>query len=52
MWTAPIVLLTTQSGVPIPIGAAYRASEVILGAVIGGAFHWSAEVLVRRLSRL
>jgi uncharacterized membrane protein YccC len=51
MWTAPIVLLTT-SDVPIPIGAAYRASEVILGAVIGGAFHWSAEVLVRRLSRL
>jgi hypothetical protein len=52
MWTAPIVLLTTQPGVPIPISAAYRASEVILGAVIGGGFHWSTEVLVRRLSRL
>jgi len=52
MWTAPIVLLTTQPDVPIPISAAYRASEVILGAVIGGGFHWSAEVLVRRLSRL
>jgi hypothetical protein len=41
-----------QPGVPILINAAYRASEVILGALIGGAFHWSAEVLVRRLSRL
>jgi uncharacterized membrane protein YccC len=48
MWTAPIVLLTTQPGVPITIGAAYRAGEVILGALIGGAFHWAAEVLVNR----
>jgi hypothetical protein len=34
MWTAPIVLLTMQPGVPILINAAYRASEVILGALI------------------
>jgi uncharacterized membrane protein YccC len=51
MWTAPIVLLTTEPGVPISIEATYRASEVILGALIGGAFHWAAEVLVHRLSR-
>jgi len=51
MWTAPIVLLTTEPGVPISIEATYRAGEVILGALIGGAFHWVAEVLVHRLSR-
>jgi uncharacterized membrane protein YccC len=50
MWTAPIVLLTTEPGVPISIEATYRAGEVILGALIGGAFHWAAEVLVHRLS--
>jgi uncharacterized membrane protein YccC len=51
MWTAPIVLLTMQPGVPILINAAYRGSEVILGALIGGAFHWSTEVLVHRLKQ-
>ena len=51
MWTAPIVLLTTEPGVPISVEATYRASGVILGALIGGAFHWTAEVLVHRLAR-
>jgi uncharacterized membrane protein YccC len=51
MWTAPIVLLTTEPGVPISIEATYRASGVILGALTGGAFHWAAEVLVHRLAR-
>jgi uncharacterized membrane protein YccC len=48
MWTAPIVLLTMQPGVPILTNAAYRTSEVILGALVGGAFHWGAEVLIHR----
>ena len=51
MWTCPIVLLTAQPHVPIHMVGLYRGSEVILGAIVGGAFHWAAEVLVTVMTR-
>ena len=51
MWTCPIILLTAQPDVPIPIVAFHRASEVILGALVGGAFHAATEILVGRIAR-
>lgn len=46
MWTCPIILLTAEPSVPIIMVALYRASEVILGAFVGGVFHWAAEIAV------
>ena len=46
MWTGPIVLLTADPSISTPIVGVYRGSEVILGALIGGAFHYIAEALV------
>jgi uncharacterized membrane protein YccC len=49
MWTCLIVLLTEPS-VPIAMVALHRGSEVILGALLGGAFHFAAEVAVRAIT--
>ena len=50
MWTCPIILLTAQHSEPIPIVALHRGSEVILGAMVGWAFHWAAEILPNALA--
>jgi uncharacterized membrane protein YccC len=49
MWTCPIILLTAEPSVPITMVALCRASEVILGAFVGGVFHWAAEFVVDML---
>ena len=49
MWTCLIVLLTEPS-VPIAMVALHRGSEVILGALLGGAFHFAAEVALSALT--
>lgn len=46
MWTAPIVLLTAGPDVAVPSAGLYRGAEVILGCLVGGAFHLAAERLV------
>lgn len=46
MWTCPIILLTASCATPVALAALARGSEVILGAIVGLVFHWSAEVLV------
>ena len=43
MWTGPIVLLTGDANDPAYLTGLYRGSEVILGALLGGAAHWAAE---------
>jgi uncharacterized membrane protein YccC len=50
MWTCAVILLTAQPAVPIVIVALRRGSEVILGAAIGWAFHWTAEILENALT--
>lgn len=52
MWTVPIALLTGDPAAPIVTVALQRGAEVILGALIGGAFHTSAELLVSGLERV
>ena len=53
MWTGPLVLLTAEPALPITQVALYRGGEVLLGALIGAAFHWLAEKTVLPLvSRL
>lgn len=49
MWTAAIALLTGEPGVPIIAVAAYRGTEVILGALAGGALHAASEIMVRAM---
>jgi uncharacterized membrane protein YccC len=49
LWTCPLVLLTAQPSLPILVVAAQRGAEVTLGAILGGAFHWLAELAVRPL---
>lgn len=51
MWTCPIVLLTAEPGQAIAVVGLYRGSEVILGALIGGACHWAAEAALARWTR-
>jgi len=46
MWTCPIILLTAQPTLPILVVALRRGGEVILGALVGWAFHGIAEVVV------
>ncbi|MGL4968169.1 MAG: FUSC family protein [Inquilinus sp.] len=46
MWTCPIILLTAQPSVPVVMAALHRGGEVMLGALVGWAFHWAAEFLV------
>jgi uncharacterized membrane protein YccC len=46
MWTCPIVLLSAEPSVPIVAIAFHRGSEVVLGAAVGWAFHWAAEILL------
>ncbi|MBS1188018.1 MAG: rane protein [Burkholderiaceae bacterium] len=46
LWTAPIVLLTENASMPIAWAGFYRGSEVILGSIVGGAFHLLAERLM------
>lgn len=50
MWTCPIVLLTAEPGQAIAMVGLYRGSEVILGALTGGACHWAAEAALARWS--
>jgi len=50
MWTCPIILLTTQPAGSILVAAFRRGSEVILGALVGWAFHWAAEIIVDALA--
>jgi len=50
VWTCPIIFLTAQPDMPMVMVAFYRASEVMLGAVIGWVFHWAAEVAVDALA--
>lgn len=46
MWTAPIVLLTAGPAVAVQSAGLYRGAEVILGCLVGGAFHLLAERLI------
>ncbi|MEA5098612.1 MAG: FUSC family protein [Burkholderiaceae bacterium] len=46
MWTAPIVLLTAGPSVAVHSAGLYRGAEVILGCLVGGAFHLLAERLI------
>ena len=48
MWTGPVVLLTADASGTLLAVALRRAGEVIFGAMIGFAFHWLAERLLRR----
>jgi hypothetical protein len=50
MSTCPIILPTAHPSVPIIMVALHRGSEVILAALVGGAFHWAAEVVVDTLT--
>lgn len=50
MWTCPIILLTGGRSGPIVVVALNRGTEVILGALIGWAIHWAAEILVDTLT--
>ncbi|HTO62139.1 MAG TPA: FUSC family protein [Bradyrhizobium sp.] len=50
MWTCPIILLTAQPTLPILVVALRRGSEVVLGALVGWAFHGAAEVVVDALT--
>ena len=52
MWTCPIILLTAQPSIPIDVVALRRGSEVVLGALMGATFHWTAELVVDALPRL
>lgn len=45
MWTCPVVLLTARAAEPIFATAFDRGSEVILGALLGFAFHWVVDKL-------
>lgn len=46
MWTCPILLLPADPNTPTVVVALGRGCEVILGALVGGIFHWAAEILV------
>ncbi len=50
LWTAPIVLLTATPSDPIVMVAFYRASEVILGGLVGGVLQFAAEKIVAPLA--
>jgi uncharacterized membrane protein YccC len=50
MWTCPITLLSAPSEPVLTVGL-HRASEVILGAVVGWTFHWAAEAVVDACAR-
>jgi len=49
MWTSPLVLLTTHVGDYAVQTAACRASEVILGGLVGAALHWVADTVLSRV---
>ncbi|MBV8670660.1 MAG: FUSC family protein [Candidatus Eremiobacteraeota bacterium] len=51
MWTCAVVLLTAQHAAPIELVALRRATEVILGAIVGWTFHFAAEAIVHGLLR-
>ena len=51
MWTSSIVVLTAHDSSSTAMTAFYSGSVVILGAVIGGSFHWAAEIMVAALMR-
>jgi uncharacterized membrane protein YccC len=46
MWTCLIILLTARPSVPVAVVALHRGGEVILGAVVGWAFHWGTEMVL------
>jgi hypothetical protein len=46
MWTGSIVLLITDLILSIGQVAFYCGSEVLLGAIIGAAFHWAEAVVL------
>jgi uncharacterized membrane protein YccC len=50
MWTGPIVLLTGSPSEPIALVALYRGSEVMMGALVGGAMHAVSAFLVSKAS--
>jgi hypothetical protein len=52
MWTGPIVLLTADPALlPVTYAALYRGSEALLGAFVGAAFHWAAQMVVLPIFR-
>jgi len=51
MWSSSIVVLTAHDSSSTAMTALYGGSVVILGAVIGGSFHWAAEIMVAALMR-
>ena len=51
MWTSSIVVLAAHDSSSTAMTAFYCGSVVILGAVIGGSFHWAAEIMVAALMR-
>jgi len=46
MWTGSIVLLIADLTLSIGQVAFYCGSEVLLGAIIGAAFHWAEAVVL------
>ena len=51
MRTGPIVLLTAEPALPVTQAALYRGSEALLGAFVGAACHWAAEMVVLPIVR-
>ena len=54
MWTSLIVLLTGTANETIYMVAFYRGSEVLLGCIVGAAFHFMtivARSTIRRMGR-
>jgi len=49
LWTCPLVLLTTSADISPELTALSRTAEVLLGALVGGAFHIGQVALVERL---
>jgi uncharacterized membrane protein YccC len=52
MWTCPILLLPAHPGTPIVAVALGRGGEVICGALVGGIFHWAADMLLDAIAGL
>jgi hypothetical protein len=50
MWTCPLIFLTAEPSRPMYMIAVYRGTEVILGAVIGWVFHYTAGMVVDTLT--
>jgi uncharacterized membrane protein YgaE (UPF0421/DUF939 family) len=52
MWTTPIVFLTAHGNPPVPIWTAGidRATEVVVGGIVGALLHALAEQIINRIA--